>query len=415
VSGQQTASDPLFPDRPWTVCFYSFRGGVGRTTLAVTAAVNLAYSGSGVFLLDFDLEAPGIDEFEQLAASDCHQKGLVEYVNEYLRSESAPELREFVYPVGATPSANKVHPRRDGQLYVMRAGRRDATHRKFLAQHDWQHFYRFEDGWLFFENLRAGLRKEFGCDYMLVDSRAGLSEIASVCLGHLADAVVLVFQPTTAHQQGLIDVVAEIRKREQREQRPIPRLYVACKAWEPYEGEIDHDVGTLVSRIVEQCEGTAELNELPDPNAEYADLELDTWRPDLQKPTVHFIRYRERVKGQHRPDAYLVRYAEQPYVVTPLAREYEFVQTWITAGCAEVRRLPERRRGLQPSLVRELKKLGVRRLEKELQGDPELRETVRDLPPELIGELSQKQQAVLIKVLAKHGMTPCWLTPPRKS
>ena len=43
--------------------FYSFKGGVGRTQALVNVGVELAKRGRRVLLVDFDLEAPGIDTY----------------------------------------------------------------------------------------------------------------------------------------------------------------------------------------------------------------------------------------------------------------------------------------------------------------------------------------------------------------
>ncbi len=43
-----------------TVTFYSFRGGVGRTMALANVAAFLGREGLSVFLIDFDLEAPGL-------------------------------------------------------------------------------------------------------------------------------------------------------------------------------------------------------------------------------------------------------------------------------------------------------------------------------------------------------------------
>ncbi len=51
-----------------TIAFYSFKGGVGRTLALVNVGVELVLTGRKVLLVDFDLEAPGIDTFEDLRA-----------------------------------------------------------------------------------------------------------------------------------------------------------------------------------------------------------------------------------------------------------------------------------------------------------------------------------------------------------
>ena len=49
--------------------FYSFKGGVGRSMALANAGVELARRGRKVLLVDFDLEAPGLDTFDCLKLS----------------------------------------------------------------------------------------------------------------------------------------------------------------------------------------------------------------------------------------------------------------------------------------------------------------------------------------------------------
>jgi Mrp family chromosome partitioning ATPase len=45
------------------VTFYSWKGGVGRTMALANTAVQLARSGHDVLMIDWDLEAPGLDRY----------------------------------------------------------------------------------------------------------------------------------------------------------------------------------------------------------------------------------------------------------------------------------------------------------------------------------------------------------------
>lgn len=349
-------SDELNPQRPWTVVFYSFRGGVGRTTLAVNAARNIptVFSSAtqerrNVFILDFDLEAPGVDEFELLRPPSPEQKGLVEYVQEYRRTGVAGSLRDFVYFAGAarTPivdtaadvigddveradnanaerhpkKVNSAQPRQG--LWVMRAGRCDAGHRRFLSEIDWDDFYRYEEGELFFRNLRVGAAAEFNCGTIIVDSRTGLTEIGSICTGFLADAIVFVFQPTTAHQRGLEAVVNAVKQRERREGRPIPRLYVASKIRALHEGVTDPEEAKLAREIVKRCEGEGDFVEGILPDANRHDV------PDLRKPALAFVPMRSNVLNSWRPDAFLVSGLPWEGHATPLELDYAEVNYWV--------------------------------------------------------------------------------------
>jgi cellulose biosynthesis protein BcsQ len=45
------------------VTFYSWKGGVGRTMVLANVAVQLARMGSTVLVVDWDLEAPGLERY----------------------------------------------------------------------------------------------------------------------------------------------------------------------------------------------------------------------------------------------------------------------------------------------------------------------------------------------------------------
>lgn len=318
----------LVPHRPWTVCFYSFRGGVGRTTLALSTALNLAEDpeskNPAVFVLDFDIEAPGIDEFDKFRPQSPEQKGLLEYVGDYLDSGSAkpPRLNDYVYPGGGKTRSG---------LHVMRAGTKGDSYIKRLAQLDWSDFYRCQHGLEFFENMRVGAKREFGCDYMIVDSRTGLTEIGGICTGHLADAVALVFQPTTAHSEGLRAVSRAIRRREELEGRPIPRLYIASRCRLLYADSYDPETLNVARSVVIGCEDGAAPQEVYAARKATPDVDLLVGEPDPSKATLVFVQEREKVSSPQKPDAYIVAPQFEPgiFTMSPEEQEYVLVKYWI--------------------------------------------------------------------------------------
>ena len=62
---------------PRTITFYSYKGGVGRTTALTHVAWILAQSGRKVVALDLDLEAPGLSTAFNLTPEPIY--GLVDY------------------------------------------------------------------------------------------------------------------------------------------------------------------------------------------------------------------------------------------------------------------------------------------------------------------------------------------------
>jgi MinD-like ATPase involved in chromosome partitioning or flagellar assembly len=190
----------------YTITFYSFKGGVGRTMALVNVATQLAKMGRKVLLVDFDLEAPGLETFDCLRPPQPHP-GMVEFVTEYRRTHCAPEVRDYIY--SADPVGKK-----GGQLWVMPAGRRDATYQSALAKIDWIRLYREEDGFLLLEDAKAQWEQEYKPDYVLIDSRTGHTDVEGICTRQLPDAVVVLFFPNEQNLVGLRDVCRRIRNEQ---------------------------------------------------------------------------------------------------------------------------------------------------------------------------------------------------------
>jgi MinD-like ATPase involved in chromosome partitioning or flagellar assembly len=187
----------------YTITFYSFKGGVGRTMALVNVAAQLAKMGRKVLLVDFDLEAPGLETFDHLRPPRPHP-GLVEFVTEYRRTHCAPDVRDYIYSAGSVGKEG-------GQLWVMPAGRRDAQYQSALAHIDWIKLYGEEEGFLLLEDTKAQWEHEFKPDYVLIDSRTGHTDVEGICTRQLPDAVVVLFFPNEQNLVGLRDVCRRIR------------------------------------------------------------------------------------------------------------------------------------------------------------------------------------------------------------
>jgi MinD-like ATPase involved in chromosome partitioning or flagellar assembly len=192
----------------YTITFYSFKGGVGRTLALVNVAAELARMGRKILLVDFDLEAPGLETFERLRPPQPHP-GLVEYITEYMRSKRSPDVRDYVY------SAGKVG-KKGGELVVMPAGRRDANYQADLTRLNWKKLYEDCEGFLFFEDTKAQWEQEVKPDYVLIDSRTGHTDVKGICTRQLPDAVVVMFFPNEQNLVGLRAVCQEIRSERER-------------------------------------------------------------------------------------------------------------------------------------------------------------------------------------------------------
>lgn len=273
----------------YTITFYSFKGGVGRTLALVNVAAQLAKMGRKVLLVDFDLEAPGLETFDRLRPPEYHpdrvkhvgdgrlilttrekytptQPGMVEYVTEYMRTKCAPDVCGYVYSAG--PVGKK-----GGQLWVMPAGRRDAQYQSALANINWLELYRNDDGFLLFEDTKAQWEQEFKPDYVLIDSRTGHTDVEGICTRQLPDAVVVLFFPNEQNLVGLQEVCRRIRGEASSGLMKHIRLHfvmsnvpdlddedgVLRRCLEEFDWELDF--GGRPDAVIHRCESTMLFNQ----------------------------------------------------------------------------------------------------------------------------------------------------------
>ena len=218
--------------------FYSFKGGVGRTMALVNTAVTLAQRGRNVLVVDFDVEAPGLDTFDVLRPQE-DVPGIVDFVVDYVTSGIAPDATKYV---GDCPSIGD----HGGKLWIMPSGRID-THAATLGQIDWMDLYERLDGYLLFEDLKAQWSKTIQPDYVLIDSRTGHTDSSGICTRQLPDSVVILFFPNAQNLRGLTQVVRAIRAEvEEPRRKDIALHFVASMV--PY---LDDEDQILEDRIME--------------------------------------------------------------------------------------------------------------------------------------------------------------------
>jgi MinD-like ATPase involved in chromosome partitioning or flagellar assembly len=186
----------------YPVTFYSFKGGVGRTLALVNIAFELSQRGKRVLMVDFDLEAPGLDTFD-LSPASGRTPGIVEYVSHYLSTGRPPEVHKYIYEVNDGLGSS-------GHLWTMPSGIRDDTYEPRLRNIDWSRLYADFDGYLMIDNLKAQWEQTLHPDYVLIDSRTGHTDVAGICTRQLPEAVVLVFLPNEQNLRGLRKIAHDI-------------------------------------------------------------------------------------------------------------------------------------------------------------------------------------------------------------
>jgi cellulose biosynthesis protein BcsQ len=192
--------------KPFWTTFYSYKGGVGRSLALANTAALLVKRGRRVVLIDFDLEAPGLDSFNEFR-SVAGKPGVVEYVTEFKETRRAPDITRFVHP------CELPGPLR-GQLFIMPAGKKDAHYNACRANLGWADLYENHHGEQFVENWKAALDNHYHPDHVFVDSRTGLTDVGGICTLHLPDLVVMLFGLNEQNVKGIAAVAKTIRESE---------------------------------------------------------------------------------------------------------------------------------------------------------------------------------------------------------
>src|SRR5205807_3119298 len=86
-----------------TITFYAYKGGTGRTLALANAARYLARLGQRVFVIDLDLEAPGLHHKMALAPTGSFppiERGIVDCISTFATEHRIPdELAPYTVPV----------------------------------------------------------------------------------------------------------------------------------------------------------------------------------------------------------------------------------------------------------------------------------------------------------------------------
>lgn len=235
------------------VVFFSIKGGVGRSTAMAATAWSLAQSGKRVLVLDLDLESPGLSS-SLLPNERRPTFGITDWLVEDLVGNGDAVLSEMV----ATSTLSH-----DGDIYVIPAHGANPGEYVSKLGRAWMPKLSADgqrEPWSQrLQRLIHALENSLQPDVILIDSRAGIDEIASACVTDLGAALVLLFaidgEQTWSGYRILFQhwrttgVVREIRERLQWVGALIPELgsaeYVSTLregAWTLFSDELYDEV-----------------------------------------------------------------------------------------------------------------------------------------------------------------------------
>ena len=221
------------------VTFYSYKGGVGRSMALANVADLMARSGLRVLMVDFDLEAPGLESFFPVEGEVIRgQEGLLDLLLTFKYSMSVASSGEESHAFRQLERfVATIYPARSdgGCLDLITAGQRGTDEQMLrygaeLRRFDWMDFYFTWSGELFFEWLRRAFAERY--DVVLVDSRTGVTEMGGICAYQLADVIVVLCGPNTQNLDGTGTMIRHFLSPEVRKvrlDRPVDVLVVPAR------------------------------------------------------------------------------------------------------------------------------------------------------------------------------------------
>lgn len=170
------------------VVFYSIKGGVGRSTALAGCAWALAESGQRVLVLDLDLESPGLST-SLLPASRQPAYGITDWLVEDLVNNGDAILKEMHASLGTQQHGGELivvpsHGDNPGE-YVSKLGR--VWMPGFTADGQRQ---TWSERLL---RMIQQLEERHQPTIVLIDSRAGIDEVASACVTDLGAKLIYLF------------------------------------------------------------------------------------------------------------------------------------------------------------------------------------------------------------------------------
>jgi hypothetical protein len=220
-------------------------------------AVQLARMGSTVLVVDWDLEAPGLDRYlinldssslariEVLAATN--PTGLMGLLGEALGRGDAisheQDWKNRLIKIGipqAQPTPSVPIPPAPAQIDFLPSGYGSEDYAKTLAEFSWSDFFAQSRGGEWLEALRDQLSASY--DFVLIDSRTGLTDSGGVCTIQMPDMLVLVFTANDQSVDGGLRAVAAAQQERRNfgyDRGPLVVIPLLSR----WEGESEVDIG----------------------------------------------------------------------------------------------------------------------------------------------------------------------------
>lgn len=180
----------------------------------------LASNRKRVLVIDWDLEAPGLHRYFRpfLVDKDLEStEGLIDFVTQFAfemmsplkEGEPLPEDWYFEHAdiLQYAVSLEWQFPE-GGAIDFVPSGKQGPSYSLRFSSFDWQNFYERLGGGVFIETAKRRMRAEY--DYILIDSRTGVSDTAGICTVQMPDVLVVCFTLNNQSSSGAAHIAKSV-------------------------------------------------------------------------------------------------------------------------------------------------------------------------------------------------------------
>lgn len=256
--------EPLMADTTCpVVTFYSYKGGMGRSTTLASFASHLALNNDlNVFILDFDFEAPGFTNFYLKDSRQENQRqGFVEYfIDKECNFSSKANLEQYSWQVDSSFSGI-------GSIRIMPAGNLDTNivtddflknnlnhYLEGLSRIDFTNEPYITEK---FKSLIEDVNESFSPDVILIDSRTGFNDILGISAFKLSQLVLGFFRNDAQSLPGLHFFLQNVIEHEHIQPCLVNSILPESIS---LKRKIFNSFKEDVQQIIEKIDGESELN-----------------------------------------------------------------------------------------------------------------------------------------------------------
>jgi MinD-like ATPase involved in chromosome partitioning or flagellar assembly len=230
--------------------FFSYKGGVGRTTSLALFAAYYAQQGKNIFIIDCDFEAPGLINFFNIDQFKNPKSGVIEYLMDKRFEAQNVSLNDYIYEVSAAYSG-------DGQIHLMPAGNIFGDDRSdFLEGLSRVDIHGASVFLAEFSELIEKISTQYQPDVILVDSRTGFNNTFG-CLTQLSDIVVALAGDDIQNQPGLEFLLERFSQSDSQAELVLVLSIVSTsitKRFERFKSQVNHYAQDFNIRETESSE-----------------------------------------------------------------------------------------------------------------------------------------------------------------